>query len=223
MRIFLLALPFIFSSCLVAHYTRIGSSQLVQNEKNDFVFENDTLRVVYSFNGSGGPLRISIENKSPHSLQVDWKKSALISEGHVASFYRPAAAVNGNLVSTGSGVHSITGRVTGTESIEFLPPGSVISRRPGRIGVISADNKALYKQPWISEGKGYRRLKYKELNYPEQESPLKFRSFITILAGPGEGKEITLDHSFYVSSRIAYMNREMVPKQIREAGNTFAQ
>ena len=221
MRIFLLVLPFVFSSCLVAHYTRIGSSQLVQNDKSNFVFENDTLRVVYNFNGSGGPLKISIENKSRHSLQVDWKKSALIMEGNVASYYRPAAAVNGNLVSAGSGVHSINGLVTGEESIQFLPPGSVISKRPGRIGGISADNKALFKQPWISEGKGYRRLKYKELNYPEPESPLKFRSFITILTG--EGNETTLDHSFYISSRIAYMNREMVPDHIRNAGNTYAQ
>ncbi len=217
----LLILPFILTSCLVTQYNRVGSNELVLNEKNDFVFENDTVRIVYRFNGIGGPLQITIENRGSQPLRVDWKKSALVAGGEAHAYYRPAANLNGNVETGNNGYGQISGQVTGEEALQFLPPDARITRRVGRIGELLEEPADFTGASWVKKGQGYSRLKYKELNFNENDSPLKFRSFITLISGPGEGREFTLDHSFYLMSNLKYRNGYMVPDPVKNGGNTF--
>ncbi len=221
MRITLLFLPFFLSSCLAVHYNQIGSNELMMDEKKDFVYENDTIRIFYRYSGMGGPLQITLENKSSQSLLVDWKKSALIAESGVYAYYRPAAALNGSVEAGNSGQGQITGLVSAEEAVQFLPPNARITRRLGRTEDLIKEPADFSGVPWWKKGAGYSRLKYKELNFKEEDSPLKFRSFITLRSGPGEGREITLDHSFYLSASLRYQNGYMVPAPIKNAGNTF--
>lgn len=53
-----------FGACSPYQYLTLDSTQLPKNDKKQFVWENDTLRLSYDFSGSGGPMSVNIYNKS---------------------------------------------------------------------------------------------------------------------------------------------------------------
>src|SRR5262245_26745583 len=59
-------------------YSTISSPDLVKNDRNEFVVENDSLKLVYSFNGKNGPVHITIQNKLTVPVYIDWQRSAII-------------------------------------------------------------------------------------------------------------------------------------------------
>jgi len=84
-------------SCSEYQYFTISSDQLSRNENNDLVVENDTLKVVYSFNGYHGPVQITIFNKTNDPLEINWRKSALIMKGKAFGYYTPNMVLNGTI------------------------------------------------------------------------------------------------------------------------------
>ena len=42
----------------------VNSSQLVRNNFNQFVFENDSLRLIYDIAGDGGEIKLRVFNKT---------------------------------------------------------------------------------------------------------------------------------------------------------------
>ena len=78
MKILLLALPVLFSSCTQYQYLTIDSDDTQENKKKEFQFENDDVRITYNFFGANAPIEVKVYNKSSKGLNVDWSKSSLI-------------------------------------------------------------------------------------------------------------------------------------------------
>ncbi|HNC30155.1 MAG TPA: hypothetical protein PKX08_09130, partial [Cyclobacteriaceae bacterium] len=69
------ALCIVCTGCSTYQYVTVSSPLKTQNE---FIAENDTVKISYDFSGEQGPVKISIYNKLSTPLYVDWSKSALI-------------------------------------------------------------------------------------------------------------------------------------------------
>ena len=74
-----LLLPVLLISCTkpLYHVASVQSEQ-VKRIEDDFVFENDELRVVYNLWEPGGRMRFLLFNKTDNPLYVDWSKSFFI-------------------------------------------------------------------------------------------------------------------------------------------------
>src|SRR4051812_44336032 len=96
MKLILLALSTIFlSSCFPTQYYTVSAPNSYKNDSSELVLENDTVRVTYNLNGSGGPMRITIFNKTSQTMEVDWSKSSLVMDENVYAFHQPVAYVEG--------------------------------------------------------------------------------------------------------------------------------
>jgi hypothetical protein len=132
----LILAAFLYSSCTFEYFT-LSSDQLSKNENNDFVIENDTLKVTYRFSGEKRPVSITIYNKSNEPLEIDWKKSALIMNGQATSYYSPNLYVNGSVqqdtakryvFGDRSFLANVTADIYVNEPSQFIPPKSSISK-----------------------------------------------------------------------------------------------
>ena len=54
------------------------SSHLDQNEKKEFILENDTVQIKYSFTGENFPLTITLYNKLSQPIYIDLERSTVV-------------------------------------------------------------------------------------------------------------------------------------------------
>jgi hypothetical protein len=202
--ILLFALSIFFVSCTQYQYLTVSSEQMHKNEKNDFVAENDTLRITYRFNGYSAPVHISIFNKKNQPLEVNWKKSAVIINEQAVGYYSPNLYLNGTArIDTGG---MLSGRYMATnvsadilvnEPSQFVPPQSSISKVPVRLPLTFLKKIPIHRQPYKSlyVNENYR-VEYKRLEFTQKSTPVAFRSYLYFNY---EGTDFTLEHLFYVS------------------------
>lgn len=69
---------FSMTACNPWQYMTVNSPQLTRNDFNQFVFENDTLRLIYDMAGDCGQVTLRIRNKTSQPLTINWEKSAFI-------------------------------------------------------------------------------------------------------------------------------------------------
>ena len=86
-----LLLQFLFSAILFGScstYVQIYylDSKDVSKVNEDFVFENDTVKISYFFWAKRGVIAFEIFNKLDKPLYVDWKKSSYIYKCNPPSF-----------------------------------------------------------------------------------------------------------------------------------------
>src|SRR6185503_13483841 len=87
-----------FSSCTKYQCASISPvDEMRRNEKNEFILENDTVRIIYSFTDNGGAPVIYIFNKTTTGLHIDWSKSFSIVGEHAMSFYPSTIRITGEL------------------------------------------------------------------------------------------------------------------------------
>ncbi|WP_293918637.1 MULTISPECIES: hypothetical protein [unclassified Sphingobacterium] len=145
LKYFLVALCtlFILNSCSTTYLTTIDSQSLSKDAKSGkFVFENDTIKIEYGFNGSNTSVHTRITNKLGVPIAVDLGSSALVVNGQAISYSGNEVKLNAR-VNAGSwtsgydlgngnsvGYSSLSGNVNGSatlpKSMLFVPPHSYI-------------------------------------------------------------------------------------------------
>ena len=80
---------FIFTGCASTDvlYTSPRSPGVKQDNSGNWTYENDTLKVTYSFWAEYGVMAMIIENKLNYPLYIDWKKSSYVDRGHKLDYY----------------------------------------------------------------------------------------------------------------------------------------
>lgn len=210
------------TGCSSYYYAVLSSNDRTgeRSERRDFIQENDTVRIAYSFNGEDAPVSITIYNKLDEPLFVDWTRSALIIDDVATSFYDGAAPIEGETVSSASsttypwgrrgsdtytsGNGSFSGSVSLPAGMSFLPPKTKIEKTPLRLADFPFDKipKEAYAKQQFEMRDGYSvAMHIKE--FTEEDSPLYFRSYLTLYtnAAPGSSPAhtMTFERSFYVS------------------------
>jgi hypothetical protein len=207
MRLTLPVLSFLilFSACSHYQYNTISSSNLRLNDKRELVAENDTMRIVYNFNGRSAPVRISFENKLDVPIFIDWQRSALMVGKNIFNYMPGRASLQAeinNLSLTSNSAtttHTITGSIVLPETMEFIPPRSHTFKTPmylpGRsIGKLPDSVRHRVRVP-----SGSKTQKVRMARFTEENSPLKFRSYITYMIGEPATRPVAHEHYFYVS------------------------
>jgi len=206
------ALIGLLSSCSVYQYATIESSSLNKNDKQEFVTENDTLKLVYNFNGINAPINITVQNKLNVPISIDWQRSALIVNDTAISYVPGTVDIDGSLHGYAyrpyhSSVSSEDANLHATahlpEQQAFLPPHTLVNKMP--MGVTnriltnvpdSAFHKARF---YVAEGL---QVQVKYARFTETSAPLRFRSYLTVLVGEQPAKPVVYEHTFYISELI---------------------
>lgn len=203
------------SSCTTYQYGTVSSARMSMNEKQEFIYENDSVLLLYNFNGPNAPVNITIQNKLQVPLYIDWKKSALIindqAVSYVPSEMRIEGGINSSSYNSGTrtnnttyGTGSLNATVSLPPSIDFIPPQSFFTRSP-----IGITDRQIQNVPESA----FHRLKYQaaegyELNvkaavFTEETSPLRFKSYLTMMVGEATAKPVSFEHSFFLSQLIS--------------------
>ncbi|MFR0677584.1 hypothetical protein [Dysgonomonas mossii] len=204
---FTLSTILIFSSCSSTFFysTLNTPNEYVEKVDNgDFLLETDSLWIAYCFKGQDGPVQITVFNKSDKPLYVDWGKSALIID-NVATTYSGEeinysgdwnSTINSNTSSWGS----FSGAASLPKSVSFVPPQTMVSEIPLILSPkFDHINKKSYKNATMG-GQGDVALKVRRRDFDQTDTPLAFKSYLTIYSQPD--KPMVFEQDFYLSSLI---------------------
>lgn len=206
----------------------------------DYVLENDSVMVSYCFYGENAPVTITIFNKLDEPLYVDWQRSALIVGDMATSFYKDNVPIRGvtasNSQSTtyrwgsrwsstdGTSYGSFAGEMLVPKGMEFIPPKSKVEASQ-----LKLENLPFNRLPKeIFATTRFARLNQtvanlKTVNFTEEDSPLRFRIYLSLFTDKENPKYRTYESSFYISRLIKAGN--IKPKEFsegqRQEGNFF--
>jgi len=211
----LLSLLFSLNACSSYYYSMLSSDKGIVgvNEYNDFVQENDSVRIIYNFYGEDAPVRITVFNKLDEPMYIDWQRSSLIIGDKAVSYYKEVMPVQGDVESYSSSTRqygsvssysrgSFIGEVQMSKGIEFIPPRSKIEASTLCLGRDFLDDipyGAFMKRPFVKANGCRTNLKVMKFNV--RNSPLYFRSYLTIYTGMEEHKSV-YESSFYISELV---------------------
>ncbi len=221
----LLLITIFSSSCTIVQvlYTE-PKSKISTTENQNFIFENDTLKIVYGFWEEAGVMAFTVENKLEIPIYIDWKKSAFISlknkfgyfedsettnykssSESVSFFYRGAFNWSAWFPATYSETEGVAVKKK-EERITFIPPHSIVNRSTFKIypsKYLIMDNIKKTKL----EGT---KIKCKVIEFKKEKSPLHFSNFITYSTKENFENEKYISNEFFVSKAIetTYSNLE---------------
>jgi len=181
--------------------TKTTNTKLIQNQ---YVFENDTLKISYNLWKEHGLMAFNVYNKLSIPIYIDWKNSAFI--------------VNSKKLDFGPDIE---------ERITSLPPKAELTNSrfvliPSNIQYIPVQGYDTKTVPSTYNPKNSTVLFETEFSY--NDSPLKFRNFLVVATSEKFEKEFYIDNEFYVSKSTVMRNRNFCGQTINSnppAPNAF--
>lgn len=168
--LFLSVICIYFCSCSSPSYLssiRSSTQGVEQSEFGEFIIENDSLQIIYNFNGLNTPIHIEIYNKLSKPLYVDWNRSAIIINGVATSYIGKTTTIHGYSsgfsYGTGNlswGTADFIGSINLARPISIIPPKSKIKETHLSLSVKfqNIDTKSLTRTKiGLLDGSGYAR------------------------------------------------------------------
>ena len=177
--------------CTTYRYSTL-SSALPKDSDGSFFYEDDSLKISWSFKGPACPVTVNILNKTSRPLFIDWSKSVLVVNGETRNYEPSSSRVSAESYSTefkwsnkvASTVGYKHGTITKDENVSFVPPKACAVSQPVQIyNLGSGVNKAP-----VSDAKYYTDL----------TTPLRVKSYLTIRAEE-TGLEKHVESEFWLS------------------------
>ena len=191
-----------------------GTNVNIENEF--YVFENDSLKITYSFWTQKGLMTFAIFNKLDKPLYIDWKKSSYIDNSvklnywideekkksleYYGSYYYDGPLLKPGYAISNTGGVSVSSTVK-VERITFIPPSSNYYRSQFYILPINffkLDTKTPFKEVPRND-KPKKKTKVYEKSYSKENSPLVFRNFLSFSFSENFENEFYVDNEFYIS------------------------
>lgn len=202
------------TSCGSTYFYSTLNSDSENTWKDDdgyFITEVDSLDIVHSFKGENAPIMITVFNKSNQPVYIDWSRSAVIIDGVANSYSGSIVPLSGSAISdtennlflsNNSYTHTnLEATLSIPSNITFIPPFSSINYQTlslTNFGFEEIDNKE-YQDRKMGDKDGYS-SNIKMLNFSISDSPLRFRSYITLYKDPKT--PLIVDEEFYMSNLI---------------------
>lgn len=171
------------------------------------VMDNDTMTLRYSFSQERGQMHILLVNKLNRPLYVDWKRSAFIIGKEKLDYWYDVADVSLRTATFNSwysrySVGSINGVISKDDPVGFIPPGTQLAKQ--QFVVYPNGTIRLPGQPEVVEeaSKNANRKKPVAVDiytYQPDQSPLKFRNYLTLSTDKDFKTEFTVDTKFWAS------------------------
>jgi len=216
----------ILNGCSSYYYSVLNSDDWsgYKDRQGNFVQENDSVRVSYSFYGESAPVHISVYNKTDAPLFVDWARSGIIIDDIATSYHSGTATVQGSTEFTSYGESygwngfsssesrgSFSGEIALPVGVNFIPPKSKVENQPLTLANFPFDkipNEQYEKGKFLTELAN--EVTVRTTDYTEEDSPLYFRSYLTVYAEdkPGSYQPMYFERSFYISKLMKTGNVE---------------
>ena len=215
-------LLFVLSGCSRYQYIAVAGDTH-QNKAENFVVENDTAKIVYSFNGFNFPVKVEVYNKLNKPLYVDWTKSAIIIDGQTLSYWQNKAQFSGSTDGTSmklwDGVYYSWGNMSGTiskhEKVSFIPPGSYVktTRFHLRRRLFDTKSSESVKSGSFTSPEGKVWGWNDKFTFNKAGSPFKFKSYITMSTDKDFSRNFHFTSSFWVNH---ITQTEASPNQLQD-------
>lgn len=232
----------IIISCSRYQLNVVSSNNTIRNQQTgDLEFENDSVKIAYSFYGPDAPVTVNVLNKLDKPLYIDWQKSAMVIDGKAVSYVADKIAINGSVDAqtdtykyNNNPAFSNPSYTTGTinavaglpKTSTFLPPHSHASNTSVMLtgGFLNIPDSAFHKITMIRKFQDTVELvKVKAANFTDETSPLKFRSYITMyIVNGNDAKPVSYQQDFYISrSLTSTQNPKDLTEFNQKSGNFF--
>jgi len=166
----------VMTGCSQYQYLTI-SSDINKNEKNEFINEDDTASIKYTFNGENCPIKIGIYNKLQQPIFVDLGQSCVIVDG------KKNAYLNDNII----------------ERVTFIPPLSYIDLPVITIKSIFFNLGSMDSLTKSISHNQNGQVDLKTHLFEEKNTPLYFRSYLTLSTHEDFASVRYFDTSFWIS------------------------
>lgn len=228
----LLILAILFlSSCSTYRYFTIDSGDFPKNQRQELVWENDTLSVTYKFRGEGGLMTIAVFNKLNQPLYINWKKSALINDGQFVSLFNKTVIVSGTIETTNYAIDKQwtvgSSRLSASfdlpEGIDFLPPLTGLNNDLIHVADITWKNVLMPEDVRPEKLKNQEGIvtKFNRIYFEYSKSPIRFKTYLTLALGQTADQEFSVQHSFYAKEMIQTTTEPEMFSMYRKDGSQF--
>lgn len=186
-----------------------------------YVYENDSLKITYSFWKAKGLMTFSIYNKLEKPLYIDWKKSSYIDNSVKLNYWVDEEKTkglsaygsyyyDGPLLKPGYAISSTS--TVKVERITFIPPSSNYYRSQFYILPINffkLDTKTEFDEV-PRKDKPKKNTKVYKATFTKENSPLVFRNFLTFSFSEDFESEFYVDNEFYIQQILEMDRRHFV-------------
>ncbi|GAB3998936.1 hypothetical protein GCM10028807_47770 [Spirosoma daeguense] len=195
----------------------------VQPASEGLVLDNDTLTLRYNFASERGLMHLTLINKLNKPLYVDWKRSSFIIGQDKVDYWYDVAEVNltGNAFRYNRylSTSSLNGTVTKADPIAFIPPQTKLEKQ--QFVVVPAGTVNLVGQPKTEQEPskllyGKKPVDVTVYSYTPNQSPLKFRNYLTLSTDKDFKTEFTIDTNFWASDVKVLPRNHLLTEQSRE-------
>jgi len=208
--------------------TTVGCSksliQLIETSSNNtidnkgfWVFENDTVKITYSFWAENGLMAFNIYNKLDKPIYIDWKNSSFILEGrkldywidekqtNVESYYKGyyyGGPVSNSYFGVTRGTVVTSATEIKPERVTFIPPKSNYARSQFYLLPKDQFELGVNCQKIIEQRNDYPRRSTTVLSktFDENTSPFIFRNYIAYTFSETSKEFVFIDNGFYMKS-----------------------
>ena len=228
--IFLFALGAIITSCKSYQLNTVSSLNAQKNDSTGvFNVVNDSVSISYNFSGENSPVSVEVFNKLNEPMYINWERSALIIADKAYSFVDDNLKITGETYSStfeldrrdhfSSSSGTINANIKLSKNESFLPPHSKTSRTIfviNKVGVNQID-KSLFKKEILNDVDGIYEVYTKTASFSPENSPLKFKSYITLYTMKNnEPRYFSYQNDFFISA-VTKMRQD--PNNTNEYGN----
>lgn len=210
-------ISFVIVSCSRYQINTLSSTNTLKNQQTgDFEFENDSVKISYSFYGVNAPVHIQVYNKLNKPLYIDWKRSALIVDDKAVSYAGNEVPISGSTIAdtynwnrnASTTYGSVNAVATLPKDVAFIPPHTQINNdlltvSKGSINIPDSlmHNKGLL---FVDKSNGRDSAKVKAATFSKETSPLKFKSYLTLYTSDNNNMTaVAYQHDFYVSGLVS--------------------
>lgn len=210
-----IAVILLISSCATTYnvyqvFQTKSTDTKYDSNKDAYIFEDNNVKIDYNFWGNGGEMFFELYNKSDKPIYVDLNKSHMIHNGQVFDYYTETTKTVSsqsfeakttsnfaylNYLTKTSGNNSETGVTVKAKPIIQIPPKSF-----SRFQYFKLTNSGYSNCDTRYESKGEPQPK----SFDEQNSPLKFRNYITYDFNENISNPVVIDNSFWID-KIYYL------------------
>lgn len=197
-NVVLLVVISLFTSCSSTYFyaTLDTPNDYVEKVENgDFLLETDSLWVAYCFKGENAPIQITAFNKLDVPLYIDWNRSALIMDGMALTYAGDKFNYSEEWSEWGRHVS-----VANSDNTTFIPPNTMVSEIPFYLSPnFEQISKKEYRKSYLGN-KSSESVSVNRIDYNEENSPLRFQSYLTVYAQPE--KPMIFLQNFYLRNII---------------------
>lgn len=183
--------------------TTLKSDTVQLNERGEFYYEDEVVRIEYSFNqAENGLFAFTINNLSNEDIYVDMAKSYFINNGVAVDYYGRSTTVTVGSSHSNSYLYSeqVSSTYTVSASISETKTAASYVGIPGEsarifTGFIVSDVR--YTEEGLKEFPNGKDKEEREFN--KDESPLTIVNRITLIVG---GEEVVIENKMYASKYV---------------------